>query len=145
MKNTLTEELRRFNYLAGGIDRLYHEAAFKLGLSDSAMSVLYTLRGEGRPCPISLICRLAGASKQTVNSALRKLESDGVIRLDAVDGRQKSAALTDKGVKLADATVAKVIAVENRIFESWTEQERTEYIRLTQKYLDEFRSSIDNL
>lgn len=145
MKNTLTEELRRFNYLVGGIDQLYHEAALKLGLSDSAFAVLYTIRGEGKPCPISLICRLAGMSKQTVNSALRKLESDGVIRLKAVDGKQKSAALTDKGIKLTDATAAKVIAAENRIFESWTEQERTEYIRLTQRYLNEFRGEISKL
>lgn len=145
MKNTLTEELRRFNYIVGGIDQLYHEAAFRLGLSDSALAVLYTICGEGKPCPISLICRLAGMSKQTVNSALRKLEGDGVIRLEAVDGKQKSAALTDKGMKLTDATVARVIAAENRIFESWTVQERTEYIRLTQKYLNEFRNEIDRL
>lgn len=145
MKNTLTKELRRFNYIVGGIDQLYHEAALKLGLSDSALAVLYTICGEGKPCPISLICRFAGMSKQTVNSALRKLENDGVIRLDAVDGKQKSAVLTDKGKKLADATVSKIIAAENRIFESWTEQERTEYIHLTQKYLNEFRNEIDKL
>ena len=145
MKNTLTEELRRFNYIVGGIDQLYHESALKFGLSDSALAVLYTICGEGKPCPISLICRLSGMSKQTVNSALRKLENDGVIRLDAVDGKQKSAALTDKGVKLTDATVAKVIAAENRVFESWTERERTEYLRLTQRYLNEFRNEMSNL
>lgn len=145
MKNILTEELRRFNYIVGGIDQLYHETALKMGLSDSAMAVLYTLCGEGKPCPISLICRLGGLSKQTVNSALRKLESNGMIRLDAVDGKQKSAALTEKGIKLTDATVARVIAAENRIFESWTEQERTEYIRLTQRYLNEFRDELDKL
>lgn len=145
MKNTLTDELRRFNYLAGGIDQVYHEAALKLGLSDSAMAVLYTICGEGRPCPLSLICRLAGMSKQTANSALRKLESDGVIRLEAVDGKQKSAALTDKGRALAEDTVARIIAAENRIFESWTEHERTEYIRLTQNYLNAFRAEIDRL
>lgn len=145
MKNTLTEELRRLNYIVGGIDQLYHEAALKMGLSDSAMAVLYTLCSENKPCPISLICRLGGLSKQTVNSALRKLENDGIIRLDAMDGKQKSAALTDKGIKLADATAARVIAAENHILESWTEQERTEYIRLSQKYLNELRSEIDDL
>ena len=145
MKNILTEELRRFNYIVGGIDQLYHEAALKLGLSDSALRILYTICGEGKPCPISLICRLSGMSKQTVNSALRKLENDGIIQLDAVDGRQKSASLTDKGIKLADATVSKIIAAENRIFGSWTERERTEYIRLTQKYLNEFRNEINKL
>lgn len=145
MKNTLIEELRRFNYIVGGINQLYHETALKLDLSDSAMAVLYTLRGEGKPCPISLICRLGGLSKQTVNSALRRLENDGIIRLDAVDGKQKSAALTDKGIEFTDHTVARVIAAENRVFESWTENERTEYIRLAQKYLNEFRQEVEKL
>lgn len=145
MKNVLTKELRRFNYIVGGIDQVYHKAALKIGLSDSATRVLYTLCGEGKPCPLSLICRLAGLSKQTANSALRKLEGDGVIRLEAVDGKQKSAALTDKGRELADATVARIIAAENRIFESWAEQERAEYLRLTQSYLNAFRKELDKL
>ncbi|MBD5130368.1 MAG: MarR family transcriptional regulator [Ruminococcaceae bacterium] len=145
MENKLTEELRRFNYLVGGIDQVYHEAALKLGLSDSEMAVLYTICGEGKPCPLSLICRLAGLSKQTANSALRKLENSGVIRLEAVDGKQKSAALTDKGRTLAEHTVSKIISAENRIFDSWTERERTEYIRLTQNYLNAFRAEIDKL
>lgn len=141
----LNSDVRRFNYIVGGIGMAYHEAALKLGLSDSAMSVLYTVRGEGKPCPLSLIRRLAGMSKQTVNSALRKLEKDGIIRLEAVDGKRKSAALTDKGKALADRTVARVIAAENRIFELWTESERGEYLRLTENYLNAFRAELDRL
>lgn len=141
----LTEDLRRFNYIVGGIDQTYHKAALKLGLSDSAMSVLYTICGEGRPCPLSLICRLSGIGKQTVNSALRKLEKDGVIKLEAVDGKQKSAALTEKGKALAANTAEKIIAAENRIFEAWTEEEREQYIRLTQRYLNDFSREIDHL
>lgn len=32
MKNALTDELRRFNYLVGGIGQFYHEAALLLPL-----------------------------------------------------------------------------------------------------------------
>lgn len=145
MNSIMNERLRQFNYTAREIDQVYHKAALKLGLSDSALAVLYTICGEGSPCRISLIRRLAGMSKQTVNSALRKLENDGIIRLEAVDGKQKSAALTDKGREFAENTVARVITAENRIFESWTEQERENYIRLTQRYLNDFRSAVENL
>ena len=145
MKTTLNESLRRFNYLVEGIDRLYHEAALKLGLTDSAMSVLYTLCGEGRACLLSDICHLAGIGKQTANSALRKLEDDGMIRLKAVDGKQKSAELTEKGEQLAELTVSKLISAENRIFGSWTEHERAEYLRLTRIYRDELKKEIDKL
>lgn len=145
MKTILNEQLQRFNYMVGEIDRLYHEAALKLGLTDSAMSVLYTLRGEGKACLLSDICRLAGVSKQTVNSALRRLEKDGMIRLKAVNGKQKSAELTEKGEQLANATVSKLICAENRIFDSWTEHERSEYLRLTHIYCDQLKKEIDRL
>lgn len=145
MKTILNEQLQRFNYLTGEIGQLYHEAALKLKLTDSAMSVLYTLCSEGGACPLSDICRLSGVSKQTVNSALRRLEKDGLICLKAVNGKQKSAELTEKGEQLADATVSKLISAENRIFESWTERERSEYLKLTCTYRDELKKEIDKL
>lgn len=140
----ISEEMKRFNYLAGEIDSLYHEAALRLGLSDSAFAVLYTICNEGG-CGISDVCRLTGVSKQTVNSALRKLENEGVVRLEALDGKQKRIALTAKGSRLAKKTAAKIVEAENRVFGSWTEKERSEYLCLTERYLSDFRKEIDKL
>ena len=39
MSICITENLKHFNYLVSEIDTLYHEAAQKLGLSDSVMSI----------------------------------------------------------------------------------------------------------
>ena len=75
--------MKRFNYLLGEIDDAYHDAALKFGLSDSAMIVLYAVCGNRGSCPIDGICRLSGVRKQTVNSALRKLEAEGVVYLEA--------------------------------------------------------------
>ena len=136
--------MRRFNYLVGEIDSLYHEAALKLGISDSAFAVLYAVCNEGN-CGISDVCRLTGVSKQTVNSALRKLESDGVIILEALDGKKKRIALTAKGSRLMKKTAAKIVEAENRVFGAWTEKERSEYLRLTERYLIDFRNEIDKL
>ncbi len=144
MKSLLNEQLRRFNYTVGELDKIYHKAALKFGISDSVQAVLYTLRGEGRPCLISDICRFSGVSKQTLNSALRKMEQDGTIVLSAVNGKQKSAALTEKGERLADGTAAKIIEAENRIFEAWSEEERSEYLRLTRIFCEEMKKEIDN-
>lgn len=136
------KELRRFNYLVGEIDKLYHAAALKLGLSDSAFAVLYALCCEGR-CGISEVCHLTGMSKQTVNSALRKLEADGIVKLEAVDGRKKQLSLTVKGSRLTSKTAAKVIEAENRVFAGWTEKDRAEYLRLTENYLRDFKKEVE--
>ena len=137
--------LRRFNHLIGEIDALYHEAALRFGLSDSAMRVLYTVCVEGGSCPIAEIIRQCGMSKQTLNSALRRLEEEGTIVLQADSGRRKRVCLTDSGKALSRETVYRLIEIENSIFEAWTQQERDGYISLTQRYLDALQKGLEEL
>lgn len=139
-----SKELKRFNYLSGETTALYHEASLKLGLSDSESMVLYVLCCEGKR-GISEVCRLSGLSKQTVNSTLRKLESEELIKLVPLDGKQKSVALTPKGNRLVKKTTARLVEAENRVFDGWSEQERAEYLRLTEKYLTDFRREVEKL
>ena len=134
-KNLRTEGLKRFNYLISETNAVYHEAALKMGLSDSSMMVLYTICNSGDHCLLRDICKLSGASKQTINSALRKLENEGIIYLGNFQGKKKMVYLTDKGKELAKHTVFHLIEMENAIFESWPESEVEQYLKLTQKYL----------
>lgn len=64
MENYIKAAMKRFNYLTTEIDAAYHEAALKLGLSDSAMLILYAICNSGDECPLSdiPICR-ASANK----------------------------------------------------------------------------------
>ena len=138
-----SEEMKRFNYLSFEIDSAYHDAAVKMGLSDSAMLVLYAICAGGEACPLSDIPRLSGVSKQTINSALRKLEAEGLVYLKAGGGRKKLVCLTGRGGQVAERTVARVIGIENDIFSSWSEGERSLYLELTMRYLTEFKKRIE--
>ena len=89
MTSHVMQEMQRFNNLLGEIDAAYHEASQKLGLTDSAMQVLYVLCNDGGESLLSRICGISGASKQTINSALRGLEKEDCIRLETVPGRRK--------------------------------------------------------
>lgn len=136
------EEMKKFNYLSSEIDAAYHEAAQRLGLSDSAMQILYTICNHGEQCLISDICRLSGTSKQTINSALRKLEAEDIVYLETATGKKKTVCLTESGKRLVERTVVKLIKAENDIFSSWQEQELSLYLQLTQKYLISFKNKI---
>ena len=138
----MNSEMKRFNHLTTEIDTAYHEAALKFGLSDSAMLILYTICSSGKECLLSDIIRLSGISKQTINSALRKLETESIIHLEAYSGRMKKICLTDKGRRLTENTVLHIIKAENEIFASWTKEERNQYLELTQRYLDAFRNKV---
>lgn len=145
MNQDFSKERKRCNYLLNETDAAYHEAAIRFGLSDSCMIVLYTICDAGEPCPLRDICRNAGVSKQTINSALRRLEADSILYLENTDGKNKTVHLTDKGRKLAEQTAAKVIAIENDIFSSWTREDVAQYLALTERYLQDFREHLQHL
>ena len=146
MKNEFSE-LKRYSYLTSEIDAAYHEAALKCGLADSAMRILYARCLHGEVCGLGEVISLSGISKQTVNSALRNMEREGVLKLEPEKegSRRKKVILTGKGKALVQNTVLKVFRIENEVFASWTEEERELYLKLTQRYLVSFKEKIKEL
>ena len=55
---------------------IYHEIARKLQLSDSALDIFYTIFEIGDNCLQRDICKASCMPKQTVNSSIRKLQTD---------------------------------------------------------------------
>ncbi len=139
MQGKSRESLNRFNYLFGETEALYHEMAHKLGLSDSAMKILYTVCDTGEPCPLQEVCRRSGLSKQTVNSALRKLEREQVLYLETAGGRGKQVRLTESGRKLAESTVLRIIEIENAVFGAWAPEDVQTYLALTERFLNDVK------
>ena len=111
-----SKQLRRFNRLVGETDAVYHELANRLGLSDSAFQILYTLQSEDGACPLRDICAFSGLTKQTVNSALRKLEAEGSVTTES-----------------------------NEILGSWPAEDLEKYIRLTEEFLVSVRARAEEV
>ena len=88
---------KRHIHLLGELEGTYHDASLLLGMSDSVSQILYTICVGGGGCPLHAICRQCGLSKQTVNSAVRKLEKEGIVYLEAMDGKAKRVCLTAAG------------------------------------------------
>lgn len=139
MRNDAYKELKRFNYLLGEIDAQYHEMAFMLGLSDSAMMILYAICDNGERCLLQDICRCSGLSKQTINSAIRKLEREGIVYLELVGGKNKNVCLTELGKRLAEDTVMRIMEAENDIFAAWPREDVDRYLDLTERFLEAIR------
>ena len=145
MDSHISSELRRFNHLLGETEGVYHEAALRLGLSDSGMKVLYAICNEGDRCPLRTVCRLSGMSKQTVNSALRKLEAEGTVYLEPAGARNKDVCLTERGRELVRRTVIPLMELEDEIYASWTREEIQIYLALTQRFLAALRENVRRL
>lgn len=126
----------QYTYLAGEINALYHEAAVKTGVSDSVQNILYVICEKGDCCLQSEISRLTGISRQTINSAIHKLEKEGIIRLEQGKGRNTIVCLTGEGKDYARRKIYPLFEIENKIWADWTEEEQQQYLLLTQKYRD---------
>ncbi|WMJ86863.1 MarR family winged helix-turn-helix transcriptional regulator [Anaerocolumna sp. MB42-C2] len=135
MQEYFNSSMKRFNYLISELDNTYHELSQKLGLSDSAMMILYTICNFGESCLLSDILKLSGASKQTISSALRKLEADGIVYLESFSGKKKMVFLTEKGKLITKKTVSRLITFENEALSTFSEQEQELYFVLTERFL----------
>ncbi|MCM1133473.1 MAG: MarR family transcriptional regulator [Ruminococcus flavefaciens] len=139
----MENKLEKLNSAVSLIDGIYHEVACKLGISDSVMTVLYTLVCSGNTCMLHDIYTFYGVPKQTVNSAVRKMEKDGLVYLEKHDGKSKKISLTQKGRNLADRTVVKLINAENRILDSWKDSDVDLYIALSKRYADDLKAQCE--
>ncbi|MBY0758187.1 MarR family transcriptional regulator [Drancourtella sp. An177] len=137
----LTSE--KYTYLAGEINALYHEAAVKMGVSDSVQNILYVICEKGDRCLQSDISKLTGISRQTINSAIRKLEKDGIVYLEQGKGRNTIVCLTEKGKQFASEKIYPLYEIENKIWNEWTAEEQEQYLLLTQKYRDALKKYLN--
>lgn len=145
MQNSSTKINKRYNYLLGEINSIYHDMALKLGLSNSAMNILYTICDNDGECLLRDICRYSGLSKQTINSALRKLEEDDIVKLINTTHKYKTVTLTDKGKELAHSTVMVILQMENSIYNSWSPEDVDTYLKLTERYMNDLKARYHDL
>ena len=129
-------KVKEFNGLNREIEGLYHVVSRKVGLSDGAFTVLYNIWDMGEGCLQRDICSLSCTSKQTINSSIRKLEKNGHINLKPGRGRQMHIFLTDTGKELVKERIFPIIEIENKVFDSMTEEESRELLRLSRKYIE---------
>jgi DNA-binding MarR family transcriptional regulator len=141
----LDEVMYRINCLASDLDNLYHQAALKLGLSDSVLLVLYVLCENNGRCPLSDIRRETNMSKQTINSSIRKLEAENIIHLESDGGRAKQVCLTENGREYATQTVERLRKAERAVLSEWSSEDIKGYLTLAGKYNDDFRRQIEKM
>jgi DNA-binding MarR family transcriptional regulator len=135
----------QYTYLAGEINALYHEAAVKTGISDSVQNVLYVLCEKGGRCMQSEVSKLTGISRQTINSAIRNLEKDGIVYLEQGKGRNTILCLTEKGKEFTAEKILPLYEAENKIWNEWTAEEQQQYLELTEKYRDGLKKYLKDI
>ena len=142
MSKHLSKKMLELNEIMKETDDLYRNLAKKFKMSDCMIWILYILREDDRSVTQSDICNMMYMPKQTVNSSLKKMESEGYIELLNInDKRSKQVCLTEKGVDLANNTVDIIISKENNSLSKMDKEEQALFINLFKKYKDLLKES----
>ena len=129
------------------VDDVYHMIALKFGLSDSAMWILCTMRETNRELTQSEIAQEMSMSRQTVNSAIKNLEKQGYLRLEAVSGdrRNKILSFTEEGETFVKRTVDRVLSLEHQVFENLEVEEQEKITQILRKYTRFMREGAEKI
>ena len=138
MKN-LNKIREDFNNLYKKSDKVFHELAVHYNLSDTSMWILYIIRETNYLLSQNEISEILHLSKQTINTPLKQLESDGYIKLKQSneDRRVKVIELTESGVKLCSDTVDNIINIETEAFEVLSNEEAEQLLFLYNRVVNE--------
>ena len=130
MDRNAYQMLIAFNRETKKLDDVYRSAAKSCGISECAFWILYTLRVEEKSFTQAEICEFLIEPKQTVHSALKKLEAEGYLaRTSSADLRSKCVALTEKGEQFARAWIDRVLEAEAAALCAMPEGERAAFVR----------------
>lgn len=105
---------------------VYYRLASYYGFTETMFDILYFIRENEGSYTQAQLCSTLCLRKQTVNTALKKLEKDGYIYFakDTENKKNKTIHFTEKGESLAKDTVDHIFEVEKQAFEGLTEEER---------------------
>lgn len=127
--------LAEYNDLFKENENIYRDLARNLGLSECSFWILYILRADNEAPVQSEICACLHLPKQSINSALKKMEAEGFLTLtQGSDLRSKKISLTADGICLCENTVDRVIAVERAALNGLPPEEQTLFLSLFRKY-----------
>lgn len=119
-----------------GYDSIYHDAAVRYGLSDTAMWILYVISDETESYTQQDICRQCHFPKQTINTALNSLIKSGYALLEPITGTRNSKriVITESGKAFAAKTTDKLKKAELIAYERFTEDELNFYLEMTERF-----------
>lgn len=147
METPIVLVLVAFNRAHKRMNVLYHNYAKAVGISDAAFWLMYSLYEKGGPCTQTELCQIWFFTPQTINSALKSLEKQGLITLDFVPNSRKNKQFffTEDGKQLVKEKIIPLVQAEEQSFLRLDEQERNALLTITQKHIGILEEEINRI
>lgn len=147
MKLPVIFVLTAFNQAHKKMNVLYHDYAKCVGMSDASFRLMYSLFEHDYPCTQKDLCKAWFYAPQTINSALKSLESKGYIELESSEKNRKNKLVrfTPSGEKLVNEKIAPLVQAEERSFDRLDQEERDRLLEITQKHIEILAEEIEKI
>ena len=147
METPIVSVLAAFNRAHKRMNVLYHNYAKAVGISDAAFWLMYSLYEKGGPCTQTELCQVWFFTPQTINSALKSLEKQGLITLDFAPNSRKNKQFffTEDGKQLVKEKIIPLVQAEEQSFLRLDEQERNALLTITQKHIGILEEEINRI
>lgn len=108
--------VKEFNQLQKKMESLYNKLAKSSGISDTAFWIIYTIKNEKETYKQKDLCDIWSCCKQTINSSLKKMEQQNIIKLISTseNKKDKKIILTEYGEKIARELIEPVNEIEKK-------------------------------
>ena len=142
MNFEISEKVKYLNSMLCEIDNLYQSLLQDKKLSDSEYVVMFAILELGEGCLQKDIADNSYINKKTINSAIKKLEREGLITLKAGKYPNMHIYLTEKGAEYINHNVIPIINIENKVLEQFPDNEFNSLVENYSKYIKVFRTEV---
>lgn len=144
MSEQIHKQLIEYYEVYKETDALYSAVAERSGMSSAMFWTMYAVCSKDGPCAQKDVCGICAMSKQTVHSALKKLQAQGYLYLDVspADRRSKYIFLTELGERYRKEKLYPLFEAEKSAFAGMDEAARTGLLRGSRAYLRQLRAAL---
>ena len=124
-------------------DSVYHSAAVKFGMSDTAMWILYVLSEPDSCVTQQDLCRQGSFPKQTVNTVVKELERQGYVFFQT-GKKEKQVRFTEAGRAFAGPCLQELYEIEDRAVAAMGEARFREMVEANRAFTEAFAREVQH-
>ena len=142
----ICEESKRYNIFYKRNEKMYHDIAVKLGISDTVFWIFHSICEYGDTFNQKLLVDYLCSPKQTINSAITNLIKDGYMSIKCEEDKKcKELVLTDKGTEFCESKILPIVKAENEAYAKFSKEELELFFKVLDTKYEIIKESADKL
>lgn len=144
MNLNISDKVKLLNGMLCEVDSIYQSLLNAKNISDSEFIVMMSILSMGEGCLQKDIATNSHVSKKTINSTIKKLEKEGLIKLKAGKYPNMHIFLTKHGLDHIRNNIQPIIDLENSVLNDMSEDAFAILVGGYTKYIASFRDRVSN-